>query len=86
MLSVANGYFVGFRQQIDLMQDLKAIGKNIIRLRKAKGLTQEDLAGAAEVDRSYLSEIENGHKNFSMDILAKIAKALGATPNDVLGS
>ena len=68
------------------MQDLKTIGENIVRLRKARGMTQEDLAGAAEIDRSYLSEIENGHKNFSMDILAKLISALDVSPNEILGN
>jgi transcriptional regulator with XRE-family HTH domain len=54
------------------------IGANIRRLRKAKGLSQEDLAFQAESDRSYLSEIENGHKNLSVAMLDQIAEALGA--------
>lgn len=40
-------------------------------------MTQEDLAGAADIDRSFLSEIENGHKNLSVETLKKIADALG---------
>jgi transcriptional regulator with XRE-family HTH domain len=39
-------------------------------------MTQEDLAGAAEMDRNYLSEVENGHKNISVLALLRIAKAL----------
>jgi transcriptional regulator with XRE-family HTH domain len=58
------------------MEQLILIGKNISRLRKAKKITQEDLAGLAEMDRSYLSEIENGHKNLSVTALLSIAKAL----------
>jgi transcriptional regulator with XRE-family HTH domain len=54
------------------------IGANIRRLRKAKGLSQEELAFRAEIDRSYLSEIENGHKNLSVVMLDQIAEALGA--------
>jgi transcriptional regulator with XRE-family HTH domain len=54
------------------------IGANIRRLRKAKGLSQEELALRAEIDRSYLSEIENGHKNLSVVMLDQIAEALGA--------
>lgn len=54
----------------------KDIGETIVRLRRAAHMTQEDLAGAAEMDRSYLSEIENGRKNLSVRILKKIADAL----------
>ncbi len=66
------------------MEDLKTIGKNVVRLRKLKKLTQEDLCGLAEIDRSYLSEIENGKMNVTVAALAKIAKALGVKTEDLL--
>ncbi len=59
---------------------------NIVTLRKKQGLTQEDLAGLTEMDRSYLSEIENGHKNLSVLSLFRIADALKVQPNDILKS
>ncbi|RZL90373.1 MAG: XRE family transcriptional regulator, partial [Variovorax sp.] len=37
----------------------------------------EDLAGAAEIDRSYVSLIENQHFAVSIDVLEKLAQALG---------
>lgn len=58
------------------MKELKALGKKVAAARKARAMTQEDLAGAAEIDRSYISEVENGHKNISVLALIKIAKAL----------
>ncbi len=54
----------------------KDIGEAIVMLRRQAHMTQEDLAGAAEIDRSYLSEIENGRKNISIRVLDKIARAL----------
>lgn len=66
------------------MQELKRIGQNIAKLRKQKKLSQEDLAGAAEIDRSFLSEIENGYKNLSILVLFRIAKALDVTPERLL--
>lgn len=63
----------------------KEIGLRIVKLRKQKNLTQEDLAGLAEIDRSYLSEIENGYKNISVQTLKKIADALGAKLSTLLG-
>lgn len=75
---------MGYIQQNFLMDELKTIGKNIVALRKRKKLTQEDLCGLAEIDRSYLSEIENGKMNVSIKALAAIAKALGVTPKDLL--
>ena len=66
------------------MSSLKKIGQRISHLRKQKGLTQEDLAGLTEMDRSYLSEIENGHKNLSVVVLLKIAKALKVSPSSLI--
>jgi transcriptional regulator with XRE-family HTH domain len=66
------------------MKELETIGKNISRIRKAKKLTQEDLCGLAEIDRSYLSELENGKMNVTIGSLIKIAKALDANVRDFL--
>lgn len=63
---------------------LKKIGKRIADCRKQNGLTQEDLAGAADMDRSYLSEVENGLKNISVQALLKILKALNVSAADIL--
>jgi transcriptional regulator with XRE-family HTH domain len=63
---------------------LTIIGQRIAKKRKEKGLSQEDLAGLCEIDRSYLSEIENGHKNFSVTVLMKITKALGIRSGDLV--
>jgi transcriptional regulator with XRE-family HTH domain len=66
------------------MKELKIIGKNVARIRKARGMTQEDLCGEAEIDRSYLSEIENGKMNVTIRSLAEIAKALNCTLADLI--
>lgn len=63
----------------------RKIGATIVKLRKHKKLTQEDLAGLAEIDRSYLSEIENGHKNISVQTLKKIADALKVKLSVLIG-
>lgn len=52
------------------------IGTNIRKTRNSKKLSQEELAFKAGVDRSYLSEIENGHKNVGIVVLEQIAIAL----------
>jgi transcriptional regulator with XRE-family HTH domain len=64
------------------MDELKIIGKNIAKLRKKQGLTQEDLCGLVEIDRSYLSEVENGKMNITIKALSGIAKALGVKPEE----
>jgi DNA-binding XRE family transcriptional regulator len=71
---------VGYSPHNSAMSILDKIGRKIAEIRHEKGLTQEDLAGLAEMDRSYLSEIENGRKNLSVLSLIKIAKALKTDP------
>lgn len=66
------------------MELLKNIGYVIIRLRKSKDISQEKLALAANVDRRYMSDIENGRRNISVEMLSKIAKALGTTGGTLL--
>jgi transcriptional regulator with XRE-family HTH domain len=67
------------------MDTLQAIGANISAERKRQGFTQEDLAGMTEIDRTYISEIENGHKNTSILNFIKICKALKVEPNKLIG-
>lgn len=48
----------------------------IRKRRKKLGLSQEEIAYKAEIDRSYLSEIEGGKVAVSVEVAHKIAKAL----------
>ena len=52
------------------------LGKEISRIRKDKDISQEDLAFDCYIDRSYLSEIEQGKTNPSLKLLYKIARRL----------
>ncbi len=65
------------------MEIYSVIGTNIRRLRNSKELSQEELAFRAEIDRSYLSEIENGQKKLSVAILDQIANALKVKITDL---
>jgi transcriptional regulator with XRE-family HTH domain len=59
------------------MKDLSVrIGENIRQLRTKKGLSQDNLASILGVDKSYISRIENGQKNLTLNSLMKIANAL----------
>ena len=49
------------------------IGKAIIRLRASRGISQERMAFEASIDRRYLSDIENGKRNVSLDVLSRVA-------------
>lgn len=57
------------------------IGLNIQNIRYSKGLSQEQLALAAQIDRSYISEIEHAKSSVSADKLEQIAHALGVDPS-----
>lgn len=52
------------------------IGENIVRLRKQKGLTQEQLALESEMSVSYLRRIEHGEANPTVNELVGISDAL----------
>jgi transcriptional regulator with XRE-family HTH domain len=56
----------------------RAFGARMRALRKARDLTQEELAFASGLDRSYLGAIERGEKNVSLINIRRIADALGA--------
>jgi transcriptional regulator with XRE-family HTH domain len=56
---------------------LKRLGARIRDLRAGKHFSQEAFADRVGLDRSYMSGIERGIRNFSVLNLAKIAKALG---------
>jgi transcriptional regulator with XRE-family HTH domain len=64
---------------------LKAIGQRIRALREAKDIRQDAFAELAGIDRSYVSGIERGVRNFGILLLFTIAKTLKVKPQDLLG-
>ncbi len=54
------------------MEIKEKIGKRIRNLRKDLNLSQEALALKSEVDRTYMTDVENGRRNISIEILEKI--------------
>lgn len=52
------------------------IGQRIKEFRQSLNLTQEKLAFKAEVDKTYVNEVENGKRNVSVVNLEKIIRAL----------
>ncbi len=55
------------------------VGQRIRQLRKKLELSQEALALKAEVDRTYVTDIENGRRNVSLEILERLIKALNVS-------
>ncbi len=60
------------------------VGGNVKRLRKERGLTQENLAQDAGIVVRYLSAIEAGRENPTVDVLGRLAAALGVHPGVLL--
>jgi len=60
-------------------------GERLHELRKARNMTQEDLAFAAELDRSYLSAIERGKRNLSLVNIHRLAGALEVGAGELFG-
>lgn len=61
-----------------------SLSTNVRRLRAGKGWSQEALARTADVSMSTVVRVEGGNQNPRIDIVAKLADALGATVDDLL--
>lgn len=58
------------------MDTLALLGDRIRARRKSLGLSQEDLAHAADLDRSYVGRVERGEQNLTILALTKLCVAL----------
>jgi len=58
--------------------------ENLKRYRKAAGLSQEELAHNADIERAYVSLLERRLNSPTIDMLAKLAKAVGIEPYQLL--
>ena len=54
------------------------------RMRQAKGLSQEDLAYKADIDRTYVSSLERAVYSPTIEVVDKLAKALGTDAAELL--
>lgn len=60
------------------------LGLNLKKIRTKKGISQGDIAKELGVSRGFISTIENGKTNPTLATIAKLAKAVGASVNDLL--
>jgi len=60
-----------------------AFGQNVRKRREERGFTQETLAERADLDRTYISDIERGARNLSLSSMLRIAKALETTVSEL---
>lgn len=65
--------------------DIRAqFGKNVRALRTAQGKSQEEFAFDSGIHRTYVSGVERGTRNPSLELIEKFATGLGVTPGDLL--
>ena len=64
---------------------LKIIGERIRKSRKQVGISQEQLADLASLDRTYIGGIERGERNITILNLKKVADAIGIPLKDIVG-
>ena len=60
------------------------LGQNLRKIRTKKKMSQVELANALNVDRAYISNIENGRMNPTLSTLEKIAGALGVATSELI--
>jgi|TARA_A100001391_G_scaffold205448_1_gene206409 transcriptional regulator with XRE-family HTH domain len=62
----------------------EVFAQNLKTLRQARGLSQEELAHRAEVDRTYISSLERCVYGASIDVVDRLAEELGVEAADLL--
>ena len=67
-----------------MKSDSIKLGKNLKSIRTAKGISQGKIARILKVGRSFITNIENGKTNPTLDTIAKIAKAIGVSVGELM--
>jgi transcriptional regulator with XRE-family HTH domain len=62
---------------------LKWFGLRLRSIRQSKSLSQEDLAGLAGIDRTYVGGVERGERNLSLLNIKRLSDALGIKVSDL---
>ncbi|MCK1268820.1 MULTISPECIES: helix-turn-helix transcriptional regulator [unclassified Bradyrhizobium] len=57
---------------------------NLRKLRQARGLSQEELAHRADIDRTYISALERSVYAAGIDVVDRLARSLGVEAADLL--
>ncbi|HEX7643483.1 MAG TPA: helix-turn-helix transcriptional regulator [Noviherbaspirillum sp.] len=63
---------------------LARFAHNLRVIRTEKGLSQEDVAAEAEISQTFLSQVESGKRNVSMNVAERLSQAVGAELIDLL--
>lgn len=67
-----------------MKDDAKRLGANLKRIRMKKEITQVEIAKTLGVNRSFVSNIENGKTNPTLSTITSLAKALGVSADELL--
>lgn len=67
-----------------MKDDSKKLGENLKRIRTEKGITQIEVARRLNVDRSFVSNIENGKNNPTLSTITSLAKVLNVSTSELL--
>ena len=63
---------------------LRKLGHSVHEHRKLKGMSQQELAQSSDLDRAYISAVEHGKQNISIGAIAKLARALEVSIEELL--
>lgn len=63
---------------------LRKLGHSVHEYRKLRGMSQQELANSSDLDRAYISAVEHGKQNISIGAIAKLAKALDLSIEELL--
>jgi methanogenic corrinoid protein MtbC1/DNA-binding XRE family transcriptional regulator len=69
-----------------LHEYLAELGRRVRQLRTRRGWTQQSLAASTRLTRAYLVAVEGGRQNVTLDVVIRIANALGVPPDQLLSS
>jgi transcriptional regulator with XRE-family HTH domain len=72
------------RDRTEELAIAKAFGERVRALRHEKGMTQEELAEAAGLHPTYISNLERGYRVATIVTLVRVCTALGAQPSDLV--
>jgi transcriptional regulator with XRE-family HTH domain len=68
------------------MEIREIFARNLRTIRQSRGLSQEELAHLADVDRTYISALERAVYAASIDVVARLAKVLEVDPSELLAT
>jgi DNA-binding XRE family transcriptional regulator len=85
LLAIANTWAIATRDYLEVSTDIRArLGNRVRTLRRKRGWTQVEMAELLGIDRSYLSEIENGKKDPSLRVMKTIADGFDLSLSQLL--